>query len=225
MEAFTSYLLSRHFTNDKGVGFYLSWLKKFYRFCAKHPGDPVTREEIEKYLVHLSRRHEEWKVNQASDAVRLYLYYLNQKDRRKTNKRLPQSTQWKVAADDMRKVLRLKHRSLRTERTYMGWVRKFYRFLNGKSPHDLESKDVKDFMTHLAVDMNVAVSTQNQAFNAILFLYRHVLNKQIEEIRDAVRARRKTFLPAVLTKSEVESLFEQLSGIYLQRPPIEGYTY
>ncbi|MFC1579614.1 integron integrase [Thermodesulfobacteriota bacterium] len=115
----------------------------------------------------------------------------------------------------MRKVLRLKHRAMRTEKTYIGWVRRFYRFLNGKSPQALGCTDVKNFMTHLALDRSVAISTQNQAFNAILFLFRHVLDKQIDEIGEAVRAKKKPRLPTVLTKSEVGRLFNQLSGVYL----------
>ena len=79
----------------------------------------------------------------------------------------------------MKKMLRLKHLSLRTEQTYLGWILRFYRFLNGQPPNRLDSTYVKDFLTHLAVDRNVAASTQNQAFNAILFLFRHVLDKPI----------------------------------------------
>jgi integrase len=70
-------------------------------------------------------------------------------------------------------------------------------------------------MTYLAVEKNVAVSTQNQAFNAILFLFRHVLDKRIDDISDTVRAQRKRRLPVVLTKSEIGQLLDKMSGLYL----------
>ena len=112
-------------------------------------------------------------------------------------------------------MLPLKHLSLRTEQTYLGWVRRFYRFLNGLSPYSLDSTHVKDFLTYLAVERKVAASTQNQAFNAILFLFRHILDKQIDEIGDAVRAKKKRRLPVVLTKSEINRLLDQMSGTNL----------
>jgi len=79
----------------------------------------------------------------------------------------------------------------------------------------LESRNVKDFMTYLAVEQNVAISTQNQAFNGILFLFRHVLDKRIDDISETVRAKRKIRLPVVLAKSEIGQLFAKLSGLYL----------
>jgi len=105
------------------------------------------------------------------------------------------------------------HRSYRTEKAYLGWVRRFYRFLGGRSPYGLESADVKDFMTHLAVEQKVSASTQNQAFNAILFLFRHILDKNIEDIGDAVRAKRNRRLPVVLTRSEIDRLFDNMQGV------------
>jgi integrase len=107
------------------------------------------------------------------------------------------------------------HRSHRTEEAYISWIRKFYSFMKGRSPYLLGSKDVKDFMTYLAVERNVAVSTQNQAFNAALFLFRHVLDKNIDDISGVVRAKRSRRLPVVLTKVEIGRLFDQMSGVYL----------
>ena len=74
---------------------------------------------------------------------------------------------------------------------------------------------MKDFMTHLAIDQHVAVSTQNQAFNAILFLFRHILNKSIDDISESIRAKRKRRIPVVVTRRELDILFNQLSGIDL----------
>ncbi len=92
-------------------------------------------------------------------------------------------------------VLRLKHRALSTEKAYLGWLRSFYRFVNGLPPQELDSSHVKDFLSDLAVERNVAPSTQNQAFNAILFLFRYVLDKDLDDIEGSVRASKKRRLP------------------------------
>ena len=215
MEQFKSYLITSKLTDEKGAGFYLSWVNHFYKFCNKNPKDSVTQEEIERFLKYLSRNREDWQVKQASEAIQLYQYYKERKKTEKISTSLELNAQWKLIAESMHKILRLMHRSYRTEQAYIGWIRQFYSFMKGRSPYSLESKDVKDFMTHLAVERNVAISTQNQAFNAILFLFRHVLDKIIDDISNTVRAKRNRRLPVVLTKLEVGRLFDEMSGLYL----------
>ncbi len=90
-----------------------------------------------------------------------------------------------------------------------------YRFLNGASPFSINEKHVKNFLTYLAVERHVAPSTQNQAFNAILFLFRHVLDKDIDGLNDVVRSKKMRRLPVVLTKHEVSRLLDNMSGINL----------
>jgi len=215
VEQFRTYLLSRRVTDEKRTEFYLYWLTRFHAFCKKQPTDPIITEDIERYLKHLSHSREGWQVKQASEAIQLFLFYKNQKKINHGMTNLEIGAQWKAVAEEMRKLLRLKHLSIRTEQAYIGWVRKFYKFMKGFSPYSLDSSNVKDFLTYLAVEKNVAVSTQNQAFNAILFLFRHVLDKKINDISDTVRAKRKRRLPVVLTKSEIERLFAHMSGVYL----------
>jgi integron integrase len=215
MEQFKSYLLSKHLTDEKRAGFYISWVTRFHDFCKKKPEDPVTSEEMERYFKLLSRNREDWQVKQAAEAVHLYQFYKDQKKVVQGAETLAVNTQWKLVAEEMQKLLRLMHRSYRTEKTYIGWVRQFYRYTKGLSPYSLESKDVKDFLTYLAVEKNVAISTQDQAFSAVLFLFRYVLNKPIENIGEAIRAKRTRRLPVVLTKREVEALIAQLSGLDL----------
>jgi len=215
LEQFKSYLLSRRLIDEKKAGFYLSWVTLFYEFCDKDPEDSITEEDIERYLKHLSRSREEWQVNQAFEAINLYQFYKDRENTVHIKEGLAVSAQWKSVSESMHKILRLMHRSYRTEHAYIGWVRQFYRFIKGRSPYSLESKDVKDFMTYLAVERDVAVSTQNQAFNAVLFLFRHVLDQKIDNISDAVRAKRNRKLPVVLTKPEIERLFDKMSGLHL----------
>lgn len=98
-----------------------------------------------------------------------------------------------------------------TEKAYLGWLRSFYRFVNGVSPHELDSNHVKDFLSNLAVERNVAPSIQNQVFNAILFLFRYVLDKDLGNIVGSVRASKKRRLPVVSTQQGDFRLFDHLN--------------
>jgi len=110
------------------------------------------------------------------------------------------------------KALRLRHRAYRTEKSYLTWLYRFREFVGGKRPRELEGIDVQNFLTYLAVEKRVSASTQNQALNAIIFVFRHVLKKDIEAYIGAVRARQKRRLPVVLTKKEVQQIFDKMSG-------------
>jgi len=86
--------------------------------------------------------------------------------------------------------------------------------VGGKHPKDLAGKDLQDFLSHLAVEKKVASSTRNQALNAIVFFYRHILEKDIENELSAVRAKQRGRLPVVLTEREVRQVFDGLSGVH-----------
>jgi integron integrase len=117
--------------------------------------------------------------------------------------------------DQVREIMRLKHYSLRTERTYCDWIRRYIHFHHFKSREELlveaEAK-VELFLSDLAVKGQVAASTQNQAFNALLFLYREVLHHPLENIQ-AVRADRPVRVPVVLTMAEVREVLRAMSGV------------
>jgi integron integrase len=117
--------------------------------------------------------------------------------------------------DQVRGLLRSRHYSLRTEESYVNWIRRFVQFHGLRHPRDMGRAEVERFLTHLAVDEQVAASTQNQARCAILFLYREVLVVPIEEPADVVAARMPDRLPTVLTKAEVRAVLAQMSGVYL----------
>ena len=115
--------------------------------------------------------------------------------------------------DQVRDVLRVKHYSYSTEKTYVQWIRRFILFHNKRHPAEMGSAEVTQFLTHLAVTDHVAAATQNQAMNAILFLYRAVLQQELVGI-DAVRAKPSRYLPTVLTPDEVERIIQHLYGTY-----------
>ena len=104
--------------------------------------------------------------------------------------------------------IRFKHYSLRTEQAYVDWIKRFIRFHGNRHPSELSTRDVEQFLTHLASDLNVAASTQNQAQSALLFLYREVLALELPRLDGVVRAKAASRLPTVLTRSEVARLLD-----------------
>lgn len=103
--------------------------------------------------------------------------------------------------------------SIRTEQVYEQWACRFIRFCSGRDPRLLGAAEVKSFLEHLAVRRNVSASTQNQALNALVFLYGQVLNQPLEELGSLVRAKRPRKLPVVLTAHEARRLLAALSGV------------
>lgn len=114
--------------------------------------------------------------------------------------------------DRVREAIRVRHYSIRTEATYVDWIRRFILFHGKQHPQDLGSPEVAAFLTHLAVDRNVAPSTQNQAKSALLFLYREVLLVQLPWLDEVTAAKDRRRLPVVLTTTEVRALLHELSG-------------
>ena len=101
-----------------------------------------------------------------------------------------------------RDAARLKHYSIRTEEAYVAWTTRFILFHNKRHPSEMGRAEIEAFLTHLAVERKVAASTQNQAFSALLFLYRQVLHQDLGSPIDALRASKPKRLPTVLTKEE-----------------------
>ena len=116
--------------------------------------------------------------------------------------------------DQVRAALRRKHYSYRTEQSYIHWIKRYVRFHHTHHPRTLGSTEIVAFLSHLAVDEQVAASTQNQALSALLFLYRDVLELNLHLTLDAVRAKRPKRLPTVLTPDEVAAVFAHLSGVH-----------
>jgi integron integrase len=108
--------------------------------------------------------------------------------------------------------MRLRHFSLRTEKVYLGWMRRFIRFHRRRHPRDMGGPEVQEFLSHLATGRDVSASTQNQALQALLFLYRHVLQVELPWMDSVVRARRSRRLPVVLTPQEANRVISHLEG-------------
>ena len=118
----------------------------------------------------------------------------------------------KKLLDQVRERIRLKNYSNKTEQAYLNWIKQYIIFHDKKHPQDMGAVEIEAFLTHLAMDRNVAASTQNQAISAILFLYREVLKQPVEIDFQYSGAKRPKRLPVVLTKAEIQNIIVRLSG-------------
>lgn len=212
MKKYEDYLTNVHRIKNTMTPYYLRWVKEAYGYSNTPLTTPIPEAEKTMYLNHCSKQHEDWQVQQADESIRLYIYFLSIS---MDTPLLPNPAldDWAAFGGEMKRALGLRHRAIRTKKTYLHWLRQFYRFVNGKTPSELDDKDVVNFLSHLAVEKNVTSSTQNQAFSALLFAYRHVLNVDIENLNNTVRAPRRQTLPVVMSRNEVMRLLDKLKGV------------
>lgn len=117
----------------------------------------------------------------------------------------------KKLLEQVQDVVRLKHYSYQTEKTYIYWIRRYILFHDKRHPKDMESAEIEAFLTDIVVNENVAASTQNQALYSVLFLYKQVLKQDLDLKVDAVRAKKSKYLLTVLTKDEVFTIIGRTS--------------
>ena len=208
------------------IRFYIHWVRRFLKSC-NYQLDNINTQHVSQYLDSLDADEKiaDWQVRQAADAVILYVQkYLKRplqpitslaRDSREKSADQKRSLPWQQTLDEAKNVIRLRHYSLSTEKTYLGWMGRFKIYMNDHEPHLLEANDMKKYLTHLAVHGRVSASTQNQAFNALLFLYRHILHVEMDDFTSVARAKRKINLPAVLSRDEVKKILSSLDGPYL----------
>ena len=121
----------------------------------------------------------------------------------------------KKLLDIVRDKIRFKHYSMKTEKSYTGWIKQYIFFHNKKHPIEMAKPEIEAFLTHLAVERKVSPSTQNQAFSSLLFLYKEVLGIDMSSWNiQALRAQERKHIPQVLTKEEVKKVIDNLTGTY-----------
>ena len=126
--------------------------------------------------------------------------------------RMPRADKPKLL-DQVRDVICRKHYSIRTEQAYIDWIKRFIIYHGKRHPGEMAEEEVAEFLTHLARDLNVAASTQNQALSALLFLYKEVLKHEIGWLQKVERAKKPPKLPVVLSRAEVKQIFGHLHSV------------
>ncbi|MBI4686563.1 MAG: integron integrase [Nitrospirae bacterium] len=121
---------------------------------------------------------------------------------------------WDKIISNLAAEIKTRHYSRKTLKAYADWSRKFQGFLHNKPPDELSEADVKAYLTYLAVNCKVSASTQNQAFNALLFLYRHIIKKDFGDHKDIPRAKKSKYIPVVLSRKEINAVLKHLEHPY-----------
>jgi len=220
---FQDFLVSRSLVPEKNVSFYAHWVSKFLTFSNRNQ-DLGPDLRVRNFLNQLKSQKNisDWQIKQADDALRLYIHHFLDGETSILSPNVPRKRLTDVSKilGEMRQALRIKHYSYRTERSYMEWSERFIHYLSNVRKKDvraggLDSADVRDFLSYLALKRRVSASTQNQAFNALLFLFRDILKTELGDLSKTVRAKRGQRLPVILTPEEVREMFEHVKGLNL----------
>jgi integron integrase len=215
---FQKHLREKKLAAGKNIPFLAYWVSRFLIFARKKDIsiDDYNESAIIEFLdiLRADAKILDWQTRQADDALKLYYFHYLGKTGPKFD--VVEGKGFSDALQEVRRLIRLRHYSYSTERNYLQWIQRFFSYARteGTKVSDLTTAEFKDFLSHLAIKRRVSASTQNQAFNAILFLYRHVLGKETGDLGNTVRAKRGQKLPAVFTVEEIKQLFGHLTGIY-----------
>lgn len=210
---------------------YKKWLRYYLDYCHKYKQPYFDNQSLEKFIEKLrEKKHSSDQQNEAAQAVSIYYDMLAAKKFGdspalivKPPLTLPSPhegrgeqgvAEWKKAHSEMFAEIKTRHYSPKTLKSYAMWARKFQFFTKNKLPQSLTPADVKEFLRFLAIEKNVSASSQNQAFNALLFFYRHVIKRDFGDQRDNVRAKRHRHIPVVLSREEINLVFKNLSYPY-----------
>ena len=159
-------------------------------------------------------RQEKEAVGRAPGAPAKPVPALSQNDRTESAEFKLTGAPWVWVYDGLTSAIKVRHYSPKTLEAYQIWTQKFQTFTKSKDPRLVTMDDVKGFLSFLAVEKKVAASSQNQAFNALLFLFRHVLEKDFGKVEGVVRAKRKPYIPVVLSREEVDRIIARLDAPY-----------
>jgi integron integrase len=201
------------------------WLRYYLDFCKKYSQEYAEAKSLLLFLEKLKKKNQTLsQQSQAKKAVELY-YSGIEKPAGPSKNLIPlqeihedikmfdskaDSDPWVLAVNGIKDEIKLRHYSKKTLKAYSLWAEKLRYFTKGKLPESLTPEDVKDFLTFLAVKKKVSASSQNQAFNALLFFFRHVLKKEFGKIEGVVRAKRKPYIPVVLSRKEIDRILQNL---------------
>jgi len=223
---------------QKYHSYFRMWVRSYLAFCRKQGLPELHPESPDRFMVALEEQGKApFQQKQAAQAVAIYGELLSGCERpgqpaSKNNASgtsqqqhghalteagapvIADLSDWKQVYVELFNVIRTRHYSQKTLKTYTTWLRHFQGFMQNKEPSSLTPTDVKAFLNYLAIDRRVAASTQNQAFNALLFLFRHILRRDFGDHRDTVRAKSRPYIPVVLSRQEVDAVLDHL------RPPM-----
>lgn len=225
--AYNHFMSQQHVKAQQQI-YFRKWLRYYVDFCYTYKKRYDSRLSLDAFLVKLADKKQPENLRlQAKDAVSLYLLMLEHRPSEEDS--LPQTasaekirlatvtdtpggqgSDWRWVYDKLEEQIKVRHYSPKTWRSYQGWARQLQAFTHSKEAAELNVKDVKRFLSSLAVEKQVSASSQNQAFNGLLFLFRHVLGKEFGKIDGVVRVKQRKNIPVVLSRKEVDCILRYL---------------
>lgn len=209
--------------------YYVGWARRFERFINGLPFDQATPEIVQGFLSDLKNERwvTDWHVDQARHALRIlykeqlkiglnsagFRHPVRLKDYAGVRAARVPSHEELIAA--LITEVRVRHYSIRTEQAYVNWAKRFLAYHGVKDPAQLKPDHVRKYLNFLATDRDVSASTQNQALNAIVFLFTDVMKLDPGDFHDFARAKKSIRVPTVLSKGEIDRLFAKLDGMHL----------
>lgn len=219
-EALLKALYEQKSFSEKSRPYRFKWIEQF---CAGRTYEAMKEVSAAEYYLFLdsaeaSDRFEEWQMHQIKETMYWFVcrFLGSPHPERFNGRELPQAFHdWQQIFEAMREALRIKHYAYRTEQAYLAWVRRFARFSGEREVVLINDALVRDYLSHLALHEQVSAGTQNQAMSAVLFLFRHVLKRDLIHLEGTLRAKESRRLPVVMTRNEVSRLLGQLTGTRL----------
>ncbi len=205
------------------------WLRYYLDFCKKYAHSYTDAKSLLLFLKKLEiKQQTPSQRSQAKKAVQLYYSGIERSKNPPDPQIFPpgvcenmitydstvEAAPWVIAINSIKNEIELRHYSKKTLKAYSLWTEKLRYFTKDKLPESLTPADVKEFLTFLAVKKKVSASSQNQAFHALLFFFRHVLKKEFGKMQGVIRAKRKPYIPVVLSREEVDHILKNLNYPY-----------
>jgi len=196
--------------------YYKLWLSCYLSFCKQGEWCPSAHRSLKAFIRNLEKKGKpEAHIEQAEYAVKIYfnIHEAVQDKKRRLNQ-LGVDSSWDEAIEALKVAIQLRHYSPNTLKSYTFWTQRFRRFYGSIEIKQLTGTEISLFLSSLAIKEQVSSASQNQAFNSLLFFFKHVLHQKNTEIKNTIRAKRKTYLPVVLSRSEVDAVTAALPEQY-----------
>lgn len=210
--------------------YYLDWLSRYLAFCTSHGLNQMDKNSSQPFILSIQKQqaYKDFQIAQMQHAINIFLSLNHQTSSNieaiiqlsDTNAHADPSAQpqqqmtWEQVMSEFETQIKLRHYSHRTLKAYGHYIQRFASFISEKLPHEVTTLDAQNFLSQMATTQFASPSTQNLAFNSLLFLFRFVINKPFKDLEATPRAKRHTPIPEVLSREEVDLLLKKLPSQY-----------
>jgi integron integrase len=223
-------LLEKENIDTNKHDYYKKWLRYYLDFCEKYTHAPKATGSLPLFINKLRKKKQsKQQQKQAFDSIHIYFKIfniypdwskkisseaINEEQTTYGKEASANAGRWRSVYRQLNNEIKVRHYSPKTYKAYSTWVMQFQKFVKNKSLIKLSAEDVKKFLTYLAVDQHISASAQNQAFNGLLFFFRNILKKEFGKIDGVVRAKRKPYIPVVLSRDEIDLIIKKIRYPY-----------